>query len=170
MAKCHIYFSIYMFFTQSFSQLVSLLFMRDESWAYCLSQNVVTTVSVPPPQRYLPQPLISTLVSLPLQNLVHNLPTSFSFTPGVQQHRTRVRRLPSSHLYSLTLPERYSYPHTLNTCTVFIVWFAIELKCLINSPTVTLLWNSSCWEWKLINTPFSPEDFLIPLCFSCFLL
>lgn len=73
-------------------------------------------------QRYLPPPLISALVCLPSQHLVHNLPTSSYFTPGVQQHRTRVRRLPSSHLYSLTLPERDTRTQTLNTRTVFLYY------------------------------------------------
>lgn len=59
--------------------------------------------SITPPQRYLPHPLISALVCLPSHHLVRNLSTSSYFTPGVQLHRTRVRKLPSSHLYSLTL-------------------------------------------------------------------
>lgn len=77
----------------------------EQSWTVCLR---MLPQYQPPLQRYSPHPLISALVCLPSQHLVRNLPTSSYFTPGVQLHRTRVRRLPSSHLYSLTLPERYS--------------------------------------------------------------
>lgn len=117
------------FFTMSFSQLVSLSMCLHCFCVYVwwilsnpelfVSECCYHSIS-PPLQRYLPHPLISALVCLLSQHLDHNLPTSSYFTPGVQLHRTRVKRLPSSHLYSLTLPERYSYPHILNTCTVLL--------------------------------------------------
>lgn len=90
----------------------------EQSWTVCL--RMLLPQYQPPLKRYLPHPLISALVCLPSQHLGRNLPTFSYFTPGVQLHRTRVRRLPSSHLYSLTLPGRYSHPNILNTCTVLL--------------------------------------------------
>lgn len=92
----------------------------EQSWTFCLRMLLPQYQPPHPPERYLPHPLISAFVCLPSQHLVRNFPTSSYFTPGVQLHRTRVRRLPSSHLYSHTLPERYSYPNILNTCTVLL--------------------------------------------------
>lgn len=112
-------------FTVSKSVDVFALFLcvcvvnSEQSWTVCL--RMLWPQYQPPPRRGIcPHPQCPGLLCLPSHHLVHNLPTSSYFTPGVQLHRTRVRRLPSSHLYSLTLPERYSYPNILNTCTVLL--------------------------------------------------
>ncbi len=60
---------------------------------------------------FTPPTPISVLVCLPLQCLVLNLPTSSYFTLG-EKHRTRVRRLPSSHLWALTLPQKHTRAQT----------------------------------------------------------
>lgn len=96
MAECHIFLSIYILF--------------------CCLYSALPIFSVPP---------ISVLVCLLLQHLVHNLPTSSYFTLW-EEHRTRVRRLPSSHLWALTLPEKHTRAQTHSQHM-----HSVSLHCLI---------------------------------------
>lgn len=125
MAKCHVFLSIYILFWGLHSAVPIFcvwnacervcsvyVYLCVESWARCLSENAVTTAPNPPCIGiYSPQPPISALVCLSLQRLVHNLPTSPYFTLG-EEHRTRVRRLPSSHLWDLALPQEHTHAQT----------------------------------------------------------
>ncbi len=78
--------------------------------AICL-RTLLPQHQTPPAMVFTPPTPISALVCLPQQRLVHNLPTSSYFTLG-EEHRTRVRRLPSSHLWDLSLPQKHTRAQT----------------------------------------------------------
>lgn len=103
-----------------------------ESWSRCLSENAVTTAPNPPLRWYLPpppppppNPPYLFLCVLPLQCLVHSFPTSFYFTLR-KEHRKRVRRLPGSHLWALTLPQKHTRAQTHS-----LHMHSVSLHCLI---------------------------------------
>lgn len=98
-------------FTSCFGDCLAQFGSMECMWAclLCLCvcvlnlDHAVTRAPNPPCAGIYPP--LSVLVCLPFLRLVHNLPTSSYFTLG-EEHRTRVRRLPSSHLWALTLPQK----------------------------------------------------------------
>lgn len=95
-----------------------------------LNLDHAVCLRMPLPQRqtplavvFTPATPISVLVCLRLQCLVHNLPISSYFTLG-EEHRTRVRRLPSSHLWDLPLPQKHTRAHSQHK-------HSVSFHCLI---------------------------------------
>lgn len=79
---------------------------------------------------YYPQPPISALVCLPLQRVVHKLPTRPYFTLG-EEHRTRVRRLPGSHLWAFPIPQEHRHIQMYSEhmhavlCCLICIWASV---------------------------------------------
>lgn len=113
---------------------------------------------------FLPLPFpktpISVLACLLLQHLVHNHPTShFFFFPLWEEHRTRVRRLPSSHLRGLSHSQRETRPgvqthcQTHAQCLVSLLDLHTSLSSsLIHRHTAGLL---ESLRWGSRGTPLS---------------
>lgn len=142
MAECHIFLSIYILFCCLYSALPIFSVWKSVYGIHvCVCSVYVSACWIPITlfvwercyhstnpllQWYLPPPPpISVLVCLLLQHLVHNLPTSSYFTLW-EEHRTRVRRLPSSHLWALTLPEKHTRAQTHSQHM-----HSVSLHCLI---------------------------------------
>lgn len=106
MAKCHIFLCVYIFFTQCFSVGKSVdvfaLFMcvcvGNSEHTACL-RRLLPQYQPPPAEVFAPPTLHICSCVFAIVASCSQPPHFFPFYPwGVQQHRTRVRRLPSSHL------------------------------------------------------------------------
>lgn len=128
MAKCHIFLSVYIFFTQCFSVGKSVdvfaLFMcvcvGNPEHTACL-RRLLPQHQPPPAEVFAPHPSYLLLcvchrsILFTTSPLLPILPLGGATT---QNKGEKVAQFPP--LESLTLPERYSHPNTLNARTVLL--------------------------------------------------
>lgn len=117
-------FYLYVFHTVLFSVGKSVdvfvLFMCDESWAYCLSQNVDTTVSATPPRRGIcPNPSYLLLWVCHCRILFTTSPLLSILPLGCNNTEQGWEGCPVP-TFIVSHSQRDTRTHTLNTCTVFL--------------------------------------------------